>query len=155
VERMFTRKTPFTAISALIVVILGTQLVAGFVDTGRWGWPILAYPMYRTAHFDGDRLEDYDVDAVLADGSRLRVDPEELQMSFWIFRSNVVYKIEAGNLQGLAPIVERYCERSQGRLKRFEVVDIGMAISATGLVRDLEPEVAAALDVTCPEAQQR
>jgi len=154
-ERMLTRETAFAAISAIIVAILGTQFVAGFVDTGRWGWPIIAYPMYATAHFDGDRFDDYHVYAVLADGSRLRVDPEELGMSFWIFRRNVVNQVETGSLEGLAPIVERYCERGQARLKRFEVIDLGMAISATGLIKGLKPNVAAALDVACPEAQQQ
>ena len=154
-ERMLTRETAFAAISAVIVAILGSQLVAGFVDTGRWGWPIIAYPMYKTAHFDGERLDDYEVAAVLADGSRLRVDPEELGMSFWTFRQNVAMKIERGRLEALAPTIERYCERSQRSLKRLELVDTGTAISASGLIQGLEPKVAAAIDVVCPEAQQQ
>jgi hypothetical protein len=73
-------------VSAIIVVILGTQFVAGLVDTGKWGWPILAYPMYKWSHYENERiLHDADVYAQLDDGSRIAITPEALGMSFWIF----------------------------------------------------------------------
>jgi hypothetical protein len=89
-RRVFDRATAFKAISALIGIILGTQLVAGFINTGRWGWPIIAYPMYSIARYDGDRLNNFKVYAVVRDGTKIEVDPGELGMGYWHFHYNVV-----------------------------------------------------------------
>lgn len=155
-QRMLARDTAIAAISALIVLILGAQLVAGFVVTGPRGWPIINYPMYKNARFDGDRLDHrFQVDAVLADGTRLNIDPDELGMSFWLFQHNVVIPVQQGKREALAPTLERYCERSEARLRRLEVLDSGVAISAAGPVVGLERELLGAIDVACPEVQQR
>jgi hypothetical protein len=79
----------------------------------------------------------------------VRVDPEELGMRFWIFRMNVITPIEKGSVEKLAPLIARYCEQSQGRLVRLEVVDQGVALSRNGPVFGLEPQLYAAADVSC------
>jgi hypothetical protein len=61
-------------LSIVIAAILGSQLVVGMVDTGRWGWPIMAYPMYKSAHFEGERLShEFDLFAVFQDGTRVKI----------------------------------------------------------------------------------
>jgi hypothetical protein len=150
-RQILSRDAAFIAVSAAIVVILGTQFVAGLVDPGRRTWPMIAYPMYRTAHYDGDRFDEYEVYAVLKDGTKLPIDRDDLGMSWWLFRNNVVRDIQSGQVEGLTAMIDRYCDESKGALARLEVSDTGLAISAQGLVTGLEPQVVAGLNVACEE----
>lgn len=139
------------AISAIVVVVLLSQAVAGFVDTGRWGWPILAYPMYETAHFEGDRL-DHDVTAyaVLSDARRIEVTRSDLNMGFWVFWYNVVMPIEHQRLDLLEPVIGRYCGQFDGQVTALQLEDKGIAIGRDGPVEGLPPEVIATAKITCP-----
>jgi hypothetical protein len=137
------------AVSVVIALILGTQLVVGFVNTGRWGWPMVAYPMYKQAHFEGDRFDLYNVYAVLDDGTRLEIAPADVAMDLWMFRRHVMAPIQDGQLENLAPITALYCERVGGRLVRFEIFDRGIALGWNGPVYGLEPQQFAAADVAC------
>jgi hypothetical protein len=182
-RRVVDRETAFKAVSALIVVILGTQFVVGFIDTGRRGWPIVAYPMYSTARYDGDRFDDFKVYAALKDGTKVEVNPGEVGMSYWIFHKNVLNPLlitggyyerntaarrlraqsepSSGNVSlsaanrittlaaKLAPTIDHYCDESKGGLTRLEVFDSGVAIGVHGPITNLEPEMVAAMDVTC------
>jgi hypothetical protein len=65
------------AVSGVIVAVLTLQSFAGFVDTGRWGWPFVAYPMYSEAHFENERVQyDWMVYAILADSTEVIVKPD-------------------------------------------------------------------------------
>ena len=148
-RQILGREAAFKALSAFIVVILGTQLVVGLIDPGRWGWPMVAYPMFKTAHYDGDRFDDFRVYAVLTDDTKLQIEPGDVGMSYWIFRQNMVGGLLNDRIEKLAPIIERYCDQSQGAMARLEVSDIGVAISAHGPIAGLEPRVLAAMAVAC------
>jgi hypothetical protein len=137
-------------ISAVIVVILGTQAVVGFLDTGKWGWPILAYPMYKKVFFEGDRLNhDVNVYALLSDGTRTEIKRDDLGMSFWIFWYNVVGPIGQGRGELLAPLVQQYCRESDNQLIKFQVEDKGVAISRDGPVEGLPPQLVSEMGVSC------
>jgi hypothetical protein len=99
-------------LSAVIVVILGTQFVAGLIDTGRWGWPIIAYPMYQAPHYENERvLYDVSVYAELDDGARLPIRREQLGMQFWVFEGNVVQPMRQldDRCRAIGPPVPRFC----------------------------------------------
>jgi hypothetical protein len=175
--RTLDREVAFKVLSALIVIILGTQFALLFVETRQWGWPMVTYPMYSVARYDGERFDEYDVYAVLKDATKVQVDPDELGMGYWIFRKNVIDPLlrdvgydatrllrerkesrsrnaslsaadRAKLTKRLAPVIDRYCDQSGGAMTRFEVSDRGVAISAQGPIH-LEPKVVAAMDVTC------
>lgn len=134
----------------MIVIILASQTFASVVGTGRLTWPIISYPMYARAHFEGDRLDHgHAAYAVLADGSRIPIDPAELDMSFWTFQSTVVKPVRLGNLDRLAPILARYCTQHDAQIVRVEIDDLGVAIGHDGVVTGLPPETMYAADVTC------
>lgn len=138
-------------ISVVIVGILSIQAGAGFVDTGRWGWPLLAYPMYRTAHYEGERLhDDLTAYAILADSRRIAIDRSELNMGFWLHWYNVVTPIQNARLDLLQPVLQRYCERFENQVIKLHLEDRGVAIGRDGPIEGLPPEVVAELDVTCP-----
>jgi hypothetical protein len=180
-RRVFDRETAFKAISALIAVILGTQLVVGFTYTRQAGWPIVAYPMYATARYDGDRFDEFKLYAVVRDGTKIEVDPGGLGMGYWIFRKNVLNPLlttsgyfqrntaarrlraqrqpssdngslsettRAALVAKLASTIGHYCDESKGAVTRLEVLDSGVAISVHGPI-NLEPDLVAAMDVTC------
>ncbi|HEX5079892.1 MAG TPA: hypothetical protein VFV80_12140 [Geminicoccaceae bacterium] len=139
------------AVSVIVVVILAAQLVVGFVDTGKWGWPILAYPMYKTAHFEGERLNhDFASYVVLSDSNRVEIKRRDLGMDFWIYWYNVVQPIRHGRLDALAGLVEHYCQELDGQVIRLEVEDLGIAIGRDGPVEGLPRQVLFATEVSCP-----
>ena len=137
-------------VSIVIVFILVTQLMAGLIHTGRWGWPFVAYPMYKMAHYDGERVVyDVKVYGVLKDLSRIELKRSDLGMSFWLFWYNVVQPIRHGYLHNLSPIIDQLCRQSRGDLIRLEYEDMGVKISRAGPVYGLEPVILGSSDVSC------
>jgi hypothetical protein len=135
--------------SVVIFTVLAIQLVVGFVDTGRWGWPFIAYPMYKTAHYDGERLDhDRAVYAILRDSQRVQLTREQLGMDFWMFYYNVVVPIVSARhrLRSFAGLM---CARFEGALVALEVTDVGVAISRDGPVIGLDPVVLATASIAC------
>jgi hypothetical protein len=138
-------------VSAIIIVILGTQFVAGLVDTNKWGWPILAYPMYKWPHYENERiLHDADVYAQLDDGSRIAITPEALGMSFWIFFYNVFLALRDADRSKLGPVIVRYCAQAGGRVRELLALDKGIAVTREGPRYGLPPTVVYAMSVQCP-----
>ena len=137
-------------ISAIIVVILATQAVVGVVDTGKWGWPMLAYPMYKKAYFEGDRLNhDVSVYAVRSDGTRTEIKRSDLKMGFWIFWYNVVSPIALARADLLGPILQRYCGELENDVTMLRVEDKGVAIGRDGPIEGLAPQVMSEFKVSC------
>jgi hypothetical protein len=137
--------------SIVIVTILGTQLVLGVLNPSRWSWPIVAYPMYKDAHLEGERLRDQlYLFAVFEDGTRIKISPEDLGLRVWPFINNVVDAIKFGRMQQLSWVIDYACQLRDGYpLTGLEVTDTGVAIARDGPVYDLEPEVYASAKVTC------
>lgn len=137
-------------VSALVVGILSIQAVAGFVETGRWGWPLLAYPMYKWPHYEGERLNhDLVTYAVLTDSSRVEVKRDDLGMDFWIYWYNVVQPIRHARLDLLKPVLQRYCGKFDGRVTKLQAEDLGIAIGRDGPVEGLPRQIRYELDVSC------
>jgi hypothetical protein len=137
-------------VSMIIVAILSVQAVAGFVDTGRWGWPLLAYPMYKWAHYEGERLRyDLTTYAVLADSTRVALDRSELNMDFWLYWYNVVTPIVHARLDLLEPVLRPYCDEFDNQVVKLQLEDRGVAIGRDGPIDGLPVEVVAEMDVTC------
>lgn len=145
------QRTAMWLVSAIIVLILGTQLVAGWMDTGRWGWPFLAYPMYKTSHHENERvLYDLDVYAELDDGSRVAITSDAVGMDFWVFWYNVVQPIRYEDRGKLAPVVARYCAETGGQVRKLVALDKGVAVTRAGPQYDLPPTVIYSTSVQCP-----
>jgi hypothetical protein len=137
-------------ISGVIVGILLIQAVASFVDTGRWGWPFLAYPMYENAHYENERLYDeLTAYAILTDSTRVEIKRTDLGMDFWLYWYNVVQPIRHGHLDLLEPVLQRYCEEFENRVIKLHLEDQGVAIGRDGPIEGLPPEVMAEIDVSC------
>lgn len=135
---------------AIIGAILGTQLVIGFTYLGKRSWPIIAYPMYRTAHHDGERLDhDWRTFVVFEDGQRRPVDRVALGMDFWLFYKNVVDAIIRGAGDEPGAVAAHYCPQQQGRSLILEVEDLGVGIGRDGPVFDLEPQLLGAVRLPC------
>jgi hypothetical protein len=94
-------------VSGIIVTILGLQIVAGFADTGRWGWPFVAYPMYKRAHYEGERFDhDLTVRLVLRDASEHLVTGPDLGLSFWLVEKRVWNPIRNNDQEQLQSFAE-------------------------------------------------
>lgn len=144
-----TITTPKLLISAIIVTILGIQFVMGLVSGGPAPWPMVAYPMYKKPHFDGDRLDHAtSIYAVFEDQERIQITPENIGVEgFWIFEKNVVFPV-IHKTEKLAAVAELACGLHDAKLARLEAEDKGIAISRNGPV-EVEPEVFASQDVSC------
>lgn len=141
-------------VSTVVLIVLPTQLIASLIDTGRWGWPFITYPMYANAHYEGERLK-YDVRAfaVLEDSSRIEIKREQLNMrqrwQFYLFQKHVWFPIRDGDKELLEPLIRKYCDLSNGKLVRLELEDLGIAVTKEGPVSGLKPNVFSPLNVSC------
>ena len=138
------------AISGLIIAILGLQTVAGFVNTGRWGWPFIAYPMYKTAHFEGERLlHEYKVFATHANSSEDLISAGDVP--FWIFKFKMVDGLTNGDRASVQPLVAAYCERTGKEVIAVRVEDTGLELTRNGIVRGLPPKTLAKMQIGCED----
>ena len=137
-------------ISAIIVAVLGLQIVAGFVDTGRWGWPFVAYPMYKWPHYEGERF-DHDLTAylVMDDASERVITGEDVGLPFWIFEKRLWNPIRSGSPEHLQPFLEGVCPKFDNRIVAVRLEDKGMALGRSGIVEKLPPGVVGSLPVRC------
>jgi hypothetical protein len=146
-DMVFVRKT---AISAFVLLVLGSQLIIGFTHHSSSRWPIVSYPMYRVGKNDGDRFDDYNVYVVRGDGKQVLINPlDDMGMSFWIFQKNIIMPIIKGRQSSADPIRKKYCQDGDSEIS-VKVFDIGVSISASGPVYG-EPEEVKTLAIKCEE----
>jgi hypothetical protein len=140
----------YVLVSAIIVVILGLQIFAGFRNPAQWGWPFVAYPMYRGAHYENERLRyDFTTYAMLSDGSRQQIKPGDLGMDWWRFRANLIDPVFREDREALQIVVDHYCEESGQKVTGLEIEDLGVIVTRDGMKDGLPPEVVASIDVPC------
>lgn len=138
------------AISCVIIGIVGLQAFASFINPGRWGWPFIAYPMYKTPHFDGERvLYDFEVYAVHDDGSESLISLADVP--YWIFKHKVVDGLIRRDRESVQPLIAAYCERTRKEVVEVRLQDMGVGLSRDGLVQGLAPETLATMTVGCRE----
>jgi hypothetical protein len=134
-------------VSLVVVIILGAQLVVGLTFHGSSYWPIVSYPMYARAHYDGDRLKEFRLFAETGSGERIALDAEDFGYSFWIFRKNVHLAVLKGQTPG--PLLAAACAREGGGISELVLEDLGYFITRDGLVHGT-PEVVRRIPVDCP-----
>lgn len=133
-----------------ILVILALQIFAGFYDTGRWGWPFLAYRMYEHVHEDGSRLQlEVSTYAVMKDGNEVRLEPEDLDMRFWAFRTLVVQPVRNDDIEKLNSLILHLCREFNGQIVGIRIEDEGLAVGRNGLIDNLPPEEIASQNISC------
>lgn len=158
-------------VSVIIVTILGLQAFASFFNPSVLGFPFVAYPMYKAAHHEGDRiLYDTVVYAVDEEGQEVLLTPEDAGMSWWLFRRYVVNPLlEVAGRAGERPpqhvvdrhmtavqtAVDAYCERAGRRIVRLRMEDLGVAVGRAGMVNGLPPMELASVEITCRERRVR
>jgi hypothetical protein len=137
-------------VSCLIAGVLGLQVFASFVDPGRWGWPFIAYPMYKTAHFEGERVRyEFEVYVVHEDSSENLLSSDGIP--WWIFKRKMVNSLMKGQRDNVQPLVTAYCEKTGKQVAALRLQDMGVALARDGLVYGLEPEILATMTMSCPE----
>ena len=66
-------------ISIIIVGALLLQFLAVLLRTGPWLYPFINYPMYATAHYEGDRIAyEHTVYAIFDDGTERAFKSDDL-----------------------------------------------------------------------------
>jgi hypothetical protein len=159
-------------ISLIIVTILSLQAFASFFNPSVLGFPFVAYPMYRIAHYEGDRiLYDTTVYAVNKDGQEVQFKPEDAGMSWWLFRRHVVNPLLAiaqwvkhgpaaerasqnvvdEHMSAVQKAVDAYCERTGRSVVRLRMEDLGVAVGREGMVDGLPPVELASVEIACPK----
>jgi len=125
------------AISVVIATILTAQVLIGFSYRGGQTFPVIAYPMYMQAHYEGERLNDYLV-FVSADGGEEQVlGPETMEISPWLYQRSITAPIIGGKPSPLAATIARTaCETGGARAIRIAVYDSGYTIRRDGPVSD-------------------
>ncbi len=79
-------------VSTFIVLAIGAQVATFGVTFVSPGWldartyPIIEYPMYAQAHYDGERVTGrWLLRGVLADGAEIDITEQSLHVSLWDF----------------------------------------------------------------------
>ena len=137
-------------VSAVVITVLGAQTVIGFMSSMNHFFPIMNYPMYSHPHYDGDRLVDYSLHAILPDGTAELIAPEDIGMNYWTFRANVIDRlIDKGDMRSVQPLIASLCEKRGLDAETLRVADIGVSVSRHGAVHG-EPAEITVVTLDCP-----
>lgn len=137
-------------ISAVIVFVLGAQFIIGFTYHAGTRWPFISYPMYSGAKYDGDRLDDFNLRVFLdRSESYETVGPSEMDMSYWIFRKNIIVPINRDQGLDRRNLSIKFCENyGAADYIHLKLYDIGAFISKSGLSYD-EPRLISEKELNC------
>ena len=125
------------AVSVIVATVLAAQLVIGFSYRGGQTFPIVAYPMYKQAHYEGERLNDYRI-YVSTDGSEgTALLPEAMEINPWLYQNSITFPVIEGKPSPLAAaIAEKTCATGNGAVVTINVYDSGYTIRRDGPVSD-------------------
>lgn len=137
-------------LSILIFVhlILIAQLVNGFIYHAGTRWPIISYPMYSGAQYDGARLGEYSMTLVHADGTEHVVEPAEFGLRFWLFRKNIIGPFLEEDAEGQARARAILCGHGTTLPTGITIHNTGHYITSSGLAQDT-PELVVNLPDLC------
>lgn len=118
-------------VSGLVPTILIAQFIASFGDSDRY-FPFLWYPMYAQPRYDGDRLVvHHSLFAVVADGGRHRVLPEDLNINFWRFERVVISAVKKQDWERLETPLSQI-RSLHPHVVRLEIEDNPLVITSQG-----------------------
>jgi hypothetical protein len=127
------------AASVVIVVTLTFQGLASFtltpgpIEDPPFMWPFLDYPMYSAPWYEGDAIPQRVMVGVRADSSRVVIEPEDLDVTFWQFETVLFRAILRGDQARAAAYRAIYHDRYDERLLGFEVEQHPWFITDDGL----------------------
>jgi hypothetical protein len=138
-------------VSLFVIVVLGAQtatLVATVLlkPMDVWFWPIIDYPMYAPAGYEGDSVDsEYGVFVALDDGQTRMVSKEELGLNVFHFRYLCYELMTRKSLTRFTPLMASL--QDHARIREVVVKSSGRVISRDGVVQRA-PQVLVRLAVT-------
>ena len=121
----------------IVATILAAQVLIGFSYRGGQTFPVVAYPMFMQAHYDGERLNDYLVYLSADGGEEMAVGPEAMELSGGLYYLLITAPIVKDKPSPLAAVVARQaCESSKARSIAISVYNSGYTIRRDGPVQD-------------------
>lgn len=114
-------------LSALIALIWSTQFIVSVpfsvLPHGiRQSWPILDYPMYSMAHFEGDLIPQRAMVGTCDNGKEVAIQQEDLGGGYWHFQV-LAKAVERADQKVIRDIVRIYESRHNLRLAALRVED--------------------------------
>lgn len=124
------------AISVIVVTILAAQFLIGFSYRGGQTFPIVAYPMYKQVHYEGERLNDYVVEVSTDGGAGRVLGPESMEISPWLYQKSLTAPIISGSPSPLGASVARAACATGATSVAISVYDSGYTLLRSGPVSD-------------------
>ena len=95
-------------------------------------WPFLDYPMYSTAHYEGEEIEHYAVFGTLEDATEVPILPEDFGLHFWIFRRTFVFAMLGDDQKQIKDYAELYNSRHNKYLTGLRLENHPLILSGNG-----------------------
>ena len=124
-----------TLVSAFICVMLLGQLLIGFTYHGGQSFPLLAYPMFSRAHFDGERLNNYLVYASADGGPEQPFDHERMELGDTLYQKLVAGAVIKGEKRDvIRDLAASVCRSQPAEVVTLNAYDSGYYITRSGPV---------------------
>ena len=131
-------------VSVVIALTLGSQLYASFLADltvtrqipllgklyGSALWPVLDHPMFRSAHYPGDRLDRLSLIVILDDSTEIPIGHEEV--AYWQLRL-LHRNIAEGDSARIAEFVQLWESRHQRRLQGLRLENHPLVFTGSSL----------------------
>ena len=118
--------------SLVIVAVLLAQGVATFGAFEHLGWPFVDYPMYREARYAGQSINRFTVVGTLADGTDVRLTPEDLHLSIFQYHGGLMPAMVGRDVQEVRTYLEPYRAAASAPLIRVRLENDPVYVTASG-----------------------
>ena len=131
--------------SLVVVAVLTLQAAAVFGAISSLLWPFTDYPMYREAHYDGERLNRYTVVGILGEATEVTLLPEDLGFNLWQFEKHLVRPLSRQHMERedekrLAIALQIYQAKHRRTLTALRLENHPFVLSKSGM-REAPTEV--------------
>jgi hypothetical protein len=128
-------RAPFHTPTTVIVGVLCLQTYAAFVDASRALWPFTDYPMYSTAHYEGEVVRRRSIEAVCADGRTILLTPKHFGVAYYRFTREPLVAILTSSIGGLEPFLFAIRENVPCSVASVRAFDYRHDLRAVGIHR--------------------
>ncbi len=104
-------------------------------------YPFLDYPMYKTAHLEGESIDNYALIGVFADNTQKQLAPSDFGLSLYQFNRGLVEAVKTDNLSKIRDYTSAYNQISEPPFVQLQLENRPLVITADGVKEGVKAEV--------------
>lgn len=137
-ESPLAKAARMVCISLFIAACLVVQAVAssgkrpGPFEYSPYQWPFIDYPMYSSAHYEGEEVSRLLLIGIRPDSTKIEIEPDDLGLTFFPYLRGPIRAVRDSSRSAASVFRDIFAERHGVEVVGFEVLDRPIMITRDG-----------------------